>query len=447
MSIFKANDIRGVYGTDLTEKEAYRIGNAAARFFAKPEIIVARDSRLSSPSLAAALMSGIIETGCNVIDCGLMDAPGFYFATAFLKHPGIYVTASHNPVEYNGMYVCSENAFPINEATGLHAIEKLSAETPTRAKKKGRIHEKDLKPQYTQHVLSFAKKSEHTIKAVIDAGNGMGAWIAEAVYSALSNVSVTPLFWSLDGSFPNHGPDPTDEKNLKAVIKAVKKQKADIGIVFDGDADRAVFVDEKGKAIDGSLIGTLLAEHMLQEEKGPIVFSSTCSRILPETIAEHGGIAFKERVGHSFIGVRMRKVKALLGVENTGHYFYRQNSYADSGIITAVMLCNILAAQKKPLSTLVKKYAVYHRTDLNLRVKNQMYTAELIEHELTKQKPLSTEHLDGFEATFADFWLSVRVSQTEPLVRIHLEAASKKALAKAEGIIHKIIKSVQSSSE
>ncbi|MEK6858574.1 MAG: phosphomannomutase/phosphoglucomutase [Nanoarchaeota archaeon] len=428
MSIYKANDIRGIYGTELQDNDAYALGNAFVRYIKAKRIAVGRDNRVSSPALHDALVQGIVDAGADVLDIGEVDSPALYFATSYLETPGIMITASHNPAEYNGFYVCGSHATPLNEQTGLKALEAQTKKKAIKNTHKGAVYSTPLMRPYTKHVLSFLNHAEaRPFTVVIDAGNGMGAQIATRVFKALRNVTVIPLYYESDGRFPHHGPDPSKIENLQQLGEKVLETEADFGIALDGDADRAGFVDENGEPIEGSLVGALLAQHVLSKHpKEKIVYSSTCSRVLPETIIRAKGVPLKDKVGHTFIKYRMRKEHALFGIENTGHYMYRDNDYADSGIITAVLMCQFYAAQQKTFSALVKPLKKYYKaSEYNINIENARKYISLLHTKIRALKPQKINLQDGIAADFGTYWISIRASQTEPLMRLVVEGKNK----------------------
>lgn len=424
MSIFKANDIRGVYGTELRDADAYAIGSAFVRFLRAKRVVVGRDCRVSSPALHAELIRGIVDTGCDVIDSGLIDSPGFYFATHYFGIPGIMITASHNPAHYNGFYLCKKDGESINVSNGLLAIEKLASE-PFVKKARGKVIQKNILSEYTSFVLSFIDITKiKPLSLVIDAGNGMGAPIGERVFAQLP-LTITKLFWAMDGRFPHHEPNPIARGALDRLSKEVIRKKADLGIAFDGDADRVTFVDNRGMIVEGSVAGVLLARSCTKK-KDSIIYSSTCSRILPESIKESGGKPLMEHVGHSFMNLRMRKEKAAFGAEDTGHYFYKKAFYTDSGIISALLLCEFLSISKVPLSDLVRSSERYYRLpEITLRKQFDLYS---VEKAIKAMKPNKVQMFDGVRFDFGDAWGSIRTSQTEPVTRIVLEGNDKKSV-------------------
>lgn len=441
MSVFNKYDIRGVYGVELNDALAYRIGKACGLFFRSREIVVARDMRLSSPALSEALIQGLRDSGMGVLDLGLVDTPCLYFATGYLKVPGIMVTASHNPKEWNGFYVCYKDAEVIGRENGLEKIEKMVGENKTLAISKniGSYRPLELTAQYVKHVMSFKKESLEGIKVVIDSGNGMGSWSSRLIFDKL-NIKTFKINEELNGNFPNHEPNTAVYGNLRQLGNEVVKRKADFGIAFDGDADRAAFVDEQGKPIEGSIAGALLARFLLEKQAGKVVYSSTCSHNLVDMVKNSSGVAIKERVGHTLIGARMRKEKAIFGAENTGHFFYKDNFYSDSGIISALLMCQIYKKSNRKLSQMVLQATKYHKLEeYNLKVKDTSRLLGDIERFYRLENPRLIEHIDGLSIEFPDYWFSVRISETEKVVRLNVEAHTKEA---AEIYLRKLIRIV-----
>lgn len=450
MSIFKANDIRGIYGKELFNEDAYALGHAFVVFTKAKKIVVGRDNRKSSPSLHAHLLKGLTDAGADVIDIGIIDSPGAYFASHHFKKPLIMITASHNPPHHNGFYLCKANALCIYRDNGLRDIEKIMiSQKRINAKKKGKIILKDILQNYSAHVLSCVNtKRIRPLALVVDAGNGVGAISAQKIFKKIPSLKITPLFFSLDGSFPNRSPDTSIEKNLRKLGEKVRSVKADFGIAFDGDADRASFVDEKGEVIEGSLIGALLAKSYLKntKKKEKVIYTIGCSKIVPETIKEREGIALREKVGHSFVNAHMHKEKALLGIEHTGHYFYRNNFYSESPLITLLILCRICSEEKKPLSKIIsplKKY--YMAKEVSVSVTNQEHVLAQLKQQLgCSAYQCKMDTFDGLYLDCGNYWFRIRASQTEPLVRFVIEGKNKEEVEEQKRRLAEMIKKTAS---
>ena len=431
--IFKAYDVRGVYGQNLTEEVAYKIGRAFVYFLKCRNIVVGIDMRISSPKLSKAFMKGVIEQGANAIFIGQVCTDAVYFASGFLKKPAVMFTASHNPAQYNGIKFCKAEAVPVNDDTGLKnikSIAEIESYKKIKIKKKGKIIKKDILKQYVKHVRRFIDAKKLTkLKVAVDAGNGMAGKIIPLVYKGLP-VTIVPLYFKLDGTFPNHPADPSRYENLVDVQKAVKKNKCDFGMAFDGDADRIFFIDENGIVINSSLISALIIKNILSKKKREkIIYNAVCSRIVPDTIMKYNGIPIIERVGHSFIKDTMRKTKSLFACEHSAHFYYRENYRADSGIITSLIVSEIISKENKKLSELLeefKKYSTIEETSIEVKDKGAKLAE--IEHIYSKQNPKNISKLDGITIEFEDWWFNVRPSNTEPLLRLNLEANSEELM-------------------
>lgn len=431
-TIFKAYDIRGVYPEELDEKAAYLIGKAFVTFLKCKDVIVGRDMRLSSPALALSFIEGVRDMGADAIDIGEVCTDATYFASGFLDKPAVMFTASHNPPHYNGLKFSKTGAVPVNQDTGLQAMEKIieSGKFKAVSKKKGRIIEKDVLLRYVRHVHSFVDvKKLKKMTIAVDAGNGMAGKIIPLVYRKLPQ-KIVPLFFELDGRFPNHLADPSKTENLVWLQNAVRKNKCNFGMAFDGDADRIFFVDELGDTVHSSLITALISKVMLEKHpKGSIVYNLVVSHVVPETVEKNGGKAIMERVGHSFIKDTMRKKNAVFGGEHSAHYYFKDNYFADSGIIASIILCEYLSKDIRPLSKILdefRTYAMQEETSVNVADKDKKI--EQIKAFYSKQKPRKIMELDGLTVEFGDWWFNVRPSNTEPLLRLNMEATSEKLL-------------------
>jgi len=431
--IFKAYDVRGLYGKTLTDEIAYRIGKAFVSFLKCREVVVGYDMRVSSPKLAKAFMKGANEQGADAIDIGMVSTDALYFASGFLKKPAVMFTASHNPGNYNGIKFCREKAIPINFDTGLNEIrriiekgnfDRISGET-------GKIAKKNILKEFVWHVRKFADVSKlKKLKIAVDAGNGMAGKMMPLAYKNLP-ARIIPLYFKLDGTFPNHPADPSKYENLKDLQETVIREKCDFGMAFDGDADRIFFVDEKGNICNSSLISCLIIKNLLKEKRrASIIYNLVCSKIVPETIEKFGGKAIIERVGHSFIKDTMRKTNSIFACEHSAHYYYKDNFNADSGIISSLIVSEIASKENKKLSLLLKEFQKYHKIEeTNFKVEDKKTAMESIEKHYKRQKPRISK-LDGITVEFEDWWFNVRPSNTEPLLRLNLEADSRELMEK-----------------
>lgn len=444
--IFKSYDIRGIYPDELNEYASEKIGIGTGIFLKGlrdvKNIVVARDGRPSSESLANSLIKGILKTGVNVIDIGMASTDTTYFAVGFYNYDaGITVTASHNPSKYNGFKLCHEKAMPISFDTGLSKIYEIAMQTNfTTHKQPGRVIKKHILNDYKKHVLSFANKNIRPLKVVVDAGNGMAGPMIPVIFEDLP-CKILPLYFKLDGTFPNHEPDPLKEENLRDLQKKVRRTKSNLGVAFDGDADRCVFVDENGQTIGCDLITAIIAKELLQKKKGStIVYDLRSSWIVPEEIKNAGGNPYRERVGHSHIKAAMREKNAIFGGELSGHYYFRDNYYAGSGIIALIEVLNILSSKNVPMSNLISPLKGYHATgETNFEVEDKDgKIKQIAEH--FKNKKGKIDYLDGITVQYKDWWFNVRKSNTEPLLRLNLEGKTKEIMERRKKQIIEIIK-------
>ena len=426
--IFKAYDVRGVVPDDLDADLVRRIGSAFATWSQAPRIAIGRDCRLSSPELAAALAEGITAQGANVVDLGLASTDLLYFASGSLDMPGIMLTASHNPKEYNGLKFCLAGAKPVGQDSGLGDIRALveGAAVPPAADR-GQVEGQDLLPAYTEHVLSFVDVSAmRPLTVVADTANGMGGLVVPAVMARLP-VTLHHLFADLDGTFPNHPADPIDPENQRDLKAELLRTGADVGLAFDGDADRVFLIDEAAQDVSGSILTALVAGAMLDQEPGAkVVHNLICSWTVPEVIREHGGEPIRTRVGHSFIKQIMAETGAIFGGEHSGHYYFRENYRADSGLIAAVIAMGQLSASSVPLSELLAPLRRYVASgEINSRVDDQQARIEAIAKAMDAGRQ---DRLDGLTVEFDDWWCNVRASNTEPLLRLNVEARTPELL-------------------
>jgi phosphomannomutase len=426
--IFKAYDVRGVVPDELDAGLARLIGAAFAEWSGAPQILIGRDARLSSPELAAALTDGAGSRGTDVIDLGLVSTDLLYFASGSLERPGVMITASHNPKDYNGLKFCLAGAKPVGEESGLGEIRALvekGAEILGTAR--GRVERRDLLEAYVEHVLRFTDAGRiRPLTVAVDTANGMGGLVVPAVMARLP-VTLHHLFPELDGTFPNHPADPIDPENQRDLKAAVLEHGADVGMAFDGDADRVFLVDERAEDVSGSAMTALIAASMLDREPGAkVVHNLICSWTVPEVIREHGGEPIRTRVGHSFIKQVMAETGAIFGGEHSGHYYFRENYGADSGLIAAVVALGELSASDDPLSELLRPFDRYHQSgEINTRVDDPTETIERVAASLRDGRQ---DRLDGLTVEFDDWWCNVRPSNTEPLLRLNVEAKTRELL-------------------
>ncbi len=423
--VFKAYDVRGTVPDQLDADMCLAIGRAMARFAGAPEILVARDMRESGVELSRAFSDGVRAEGVGVTDLGLASTDFLYFASGHLDAPGAMFTASHNPAQYNGMKLCLSGARPIGRDTGLADIEaeaeKLCGEPIPPLT--GGHRELDLLGEWADHVISFVDvASLRPLKVVADTANGMGGLVVPIVFDRLP-FDVEVLFPELDGSFPNHPADPIQPENLVDLKKAVLDRGADVGLAFDGDADRVFLVDEQAEPVSGSLTTALVAASMLRKHPGEtILYNLICSHVVPEVVTEMGGTPVRTQVGHSIIKKIMAETGAVFGGEHSGHYYYRDNFRADSGIITALLVLELLSQSDEPLSAMLQPYQRYADSgEINTEVASPAATVAAIA-EAERAAGGSVDLLDGLTVEHDDWWYNVRPSNTEPLLRLNVEA-------------------------
>ncbi len=433
--IFKAYDVRGIYNKTITEDVCYKIGRAFVHFLKCKDVIVGTDMRLSSPKLSKFFMKGVTEQGANAIFIGEVCTDGVYFASGFLKKPAVMFTASHNPKDYNGLKFCKADAVPMNENTGLKQIKSIIENDDfkkIKIKKSGKIIKKDILKEYVKHVRNFINvKKLRKLKIAVDAGNGMAGKMIPLVYKN-TPITIAPLYFKLDGNFPNHPADPSKYENLIQLQKTVKEKKCGFGMAFDGDADRIFFIDENGEVINSSLISSLIIKNLLQKKKGnKVIYNLVCSKMVPETIIKYGGAPIIERVGHSFIKDTMRKTNAIFACEHSAHYYYKENYRADSGIISSLIVAEIVSKENRPLSNLLNEFKKYHKIEeTNAKVKDKEAKMNEVEATYRKQSPKKVLRLDGLTVEFKNWWFNIRPSNTEPLLRLNLEADSEELMEK-----------------
>ena len=445
--VFKAYDIRGVVPDQLNAVQFRAIGMAVARFTGAPTLLVARDMRESGIELSRAFADGARSEGTAVIDLGLASTDLLYFAAGNLDAPGAMFTASHNPARYNGLKLCQSGARPIGRDTGLGEIQATAEALLDAWGDKGPpeldrqllapIEERSVLDAYARHVRSFVDIDVlRPLRVVADTANGMGGLVAPQVFEPLP-FDVEILFPELDGNFPNHPADPIQPENLEALKKAVLASGADIGLAFDGDADRVFLVDEGAEPVSGSLTTALVASSMLDKHPGAtVLYNCICSRVVPEVIAEKGGVGVRTKVGHSFIKQVMAETGAVFGGEHSGHYYFRDNYRADSGIIAAMVVLELLSVSGKPLSELLEPFKRYAASgEINTEVADPTLAVELMAAEVEGAAGArgTADRLDGLTVDRGDWWYNLRPSNTEPLLRLNVEAPDEASCARRVG--------------
>jgi phosphomannomutase len=429
-SIFKAYDVRGLYPSEVNEDAARRIGRAFVAYLGATRIAVSRDMRLSSPSVAGAFSDGAREQGADVVDYGMLGTDMMYFAVARDGHDGgAQITASHNPKEYNGLKLVRREAFPLSGDAGIGEIRDMIANgtTPPPAARPGGISQMTVFDDYVTHVMSFIDPSiVKPFNVVLDAGNGMAGMVAPALFERLP-CRTTELCFEVDGTFPNHEANPLIEENRRDIVERVVRDKADIGIAWDGDADRCFFIDGTGEFIAGDFVTALLAEAFLLKYPGAkVVYDVRASHAVKDIVARYGGTALMNRVGHAFFKRRMREEGAIFGGEVTGHYYFRDNFYADNGFVPALLILELMSRKGQTLAELLeplrRKYFI--SGEVNTRVSDMHAVQEKIDALAAKYSAGNVYMLDGVSAEFPDWHFNVRPSNTEPMLRLNLEATT-----------------------
>ena len=446
-TIIKAYDIRGLVEDQITPDFAFAVGAAFARYLEGERepgtIVVGEDMRPSSSELAEAFADGATSQGMDVIRIGLASTDMLYFASGKLNLPGIMFTASHNPAAYNGMKLCKSGARPIGQESGLLRIKDLiSRGVEIKLRPAGKVREENLLPDYVDFLLSLfpniSTSSGRHLKVVIDAGNGMAGYTAPAVMARL-NVEVIPMYFELDGNFPNHEANPIEAKNLVDLQKRVLAEGADIGLAFDGDADRCFLVNEKGELVNPSALTALVAVRELKRKPGStIIYNLISSRAVPEVVAEHGGISVRSRVGHSYIKKMMAETGAIFGGEHSGHFYFADFWKADSGMLAALFALAELGESALPLSQLLQPYNRYLASgEINTVVADAQASMAAIV--AAYEAGHEIDQLDGITVTGQGYWFNVRPSNTEPLLRLNVEAGSQAELERVTKEVQKII--------
>lgn len=440
-SIFKAYDIRGVYGSSLNEDLARKIGRAFVTFLKCKKVVVGRDMRPHSEPLFKALADGLMLQGADVVDLGLVSTPMTYYANGKLgADASIMITASHNPGEWNGFKLCREQAIPISGATGIKDLERIcqqgSFATPPATE--GALSKYNIVPDYVAHIREFVDL-RRPLNVAIDYANGMGIVEGE-VLRGLPNFNIDPLFDKLDGTFPNHEANPLHDETWEPLRSKVQAGSYDLALYFDGDADRCGFMDEKGEVVTSDMITALVAEMILKRDKGAaIYYDLRSSWAVREVIEENGGRPFMSRVGHAFIKQQMRETDAVFAGELSGHYYFKENFFTESSSLAAIFVANLVSQSGKPLSELIRPIKRYHASgEINSEVHDTKAVLDRLRGKYAAQGKVI--ELDGFSVEFDDWWFNVRASNTEPLIRLNLEAKTAALMKKRRDEIMALIR-------
>jgi phosphomannomutase len=431
-AVFKAYDVRGTVPDEIDEHLARAVGSAFVEVTdaAAGGVVVGHDMRPSSPGMARAFAEGAAAAGADVTMIGLASTDQLYYASGHLGVPGAMFTASHNPAQYNGIKMCRAYAVPLGMDTGLGAVRDLVAAGRARtAERTGDIVERDVLEDYADHLLTLATVAGRRLKVAVDAGNGMAGHTAPAVLGRL-DVDLVPMYFELDGTFPHHEANPIEPANVADLQAKVTETGADIGLAFDGDADRCFIVDERGEIVSPSVVTALIASRELARQPGAtVIHNLITSRAVPELVTELGGTPVRTRVGHSFIKATMAETDAVFGGEHSGHFYFRDFWRADSGMLAALHVLAALAEADRPLSDLLAKYSRYVDTgEINSTVDNQQAVLTEIEREYADRDGVRLDHLDGLTVAHPDWWFNVRASNTEPLLRLNAEAGDRATL-------------------
>jgi phosphomannomutase len=430
--IFKAYDIRGVVPDELDEGVAEQVGAAFVRLTNAKSIVTLHDMRASSAPLAEALGRGAAAQGADVIHGGLGSTDMVYYASGSLDIPGAMITASHNPARYNGIKLCKAGAKPVGIETGLAEIKVMVQDgVPAYDGEPGTTTSRDLLPGYAEYLKKLVDLSGiRPLKVVVDAGNGMAGHTVPVVFEGLP-LTLIALYFELDGTFPNHEANPIDPENLRDLQQAVKDNNADIGLAFDGDADRCFVVDERGEIVSPSVLAALIATRELAREPGAtVIHNLITSRAVPELITEHGGTPVRTRVGHSFIKAKMAETNAVFGGEHSGHFYFRDFWFADSGMLAALHVLAALGHDSRPLSVMLQDFSRYAASgEINSEVADQAAATAKVKNIYSERPGVTLDELDGLTIMGDDWWFNIRPSNTEPLLRLNVEAATPGQMA------------------
>ncbi len=448
--IFKAYDVRGVVPDELDESVAEAVGAAFVRLTGAKTLVTLHDMRASSEPLAEALGRGAAAQGADVIHGGLGSTDMAYYASGFLDIPGAMITASHNPAKYNGIKLCKAGAKPVGIETGLAEIKQLVADgVPAYDGVPGTVSSRDLLPGYAEYLRKLVDLSGiRRLTVVVDAGNGMAGHTVPTVFEGLP-ITTIPLYFELDGTFPNHEANPIEPKNLRDLQKAVKEHHADIGLAFDGDADRCFVVDERGEIVDPSTLTAMIATRELAREPGAtVIHNLITSRVVREIISEHGGTPVRTRVGHSFIKAKMAETNAVFGGEHSGHFYFRDFWFADSGMLAALHTLAALGHDDRPLSAILADFSRYAASgEINSEVADQAATAQRVKDVYASQPGVTTDELDGLTVSGDTWWFNLRPSNTEPLLRLNVEASDEVEMAAIRDEVLGLVRGTSTRSE
>ena len=452
-SLFHAYDIRGLAPSVLDEDVAAAAGAAFADVVGigdgRGAAVIGRDVRATSPALAAAVVAGITERGADVVDIGLAATDLLYFASGRLDLPGVMVTASHNPAGWNGLKLCRAGARPIGRGSGLDDIRSAAAArlsgATARATSQGSVRRHEILADYSRHVRTMVPVRGRRLRVVVDAANAMAGLTVPAVLGPM-DVDVVPLFFELDGRFPNHPADPLDPQNLASLRGEVLNTGADLGLAFDGDADRCFVLDERGDLVEPSLVTAFIAERELTQHPGAVIIhNAVCSRVVPEVVRAAGGIPLRTPVGHSIIKAAMAEHGAVFGGEHSGHFYFRDFWYADSGMLAALNALAVVAATDEPLSAIAASYRRYVASgEINSSVPDPAGAISRVERlygDEPGSDPVVIDHLDGLTVSADRWWFNLRASNTEPLVRLNVEAEDR---ARMERVRDRVLATVRS---
>ena len=440
--IFKAYDIRGIVPDELDETVAGAVGAAFARMTGAQAIVTVHDMRTSSAPLAEAFGAGAASQGADVLSAGLGSTDMLYYASGSLGIPGAMITASHNPAKYNGIKLCRAGARPVGAETGLVELRAMAEDgVPAAQGAPGTITARDLLSGYADHLKTLVDVSAiRPLTVAVDAGNGMAGHTVPKVFEGLP-LSLVPLYFELDGTFPNHEANPIDPKNLVDLQRAVVSSGADIGLAFDGDADRCFVVDERGEIVSPSVLTALIAVRELAREPGAtIIHNLITSRAVPEIVSAHGGKPVRTRVGHSFIKAEMAATGAIFGGEHSGHFYFRDFWFADSGMLAGLHVLAALGSQDGPLSSLLSEYARYHASgEINSEVSDQRAATERVRAAFADRDGVTMDELDGLTVDSGTWWFNLRPSNTEPLLRLNVEAPDEATLTDIRDQVLRIV--------